>query len=166
MGKLLQILISALLLIACTYGDESSTDKSDCKALNNKFVQNNTEYLDCVLHNNEKGTFCEDCLQVYKSLTDSYTNLINGHEMANKTEKQCRSRFVDNNQLSLVDTVYANSKHIWELSSCSGIKGSHLIQFIYTQIWQYRKNCILQIVLIQIVISGTSQPPVICRTTL
>lgn len=134
MGKLLQMLSSALLLIACTYGDESSTDKSDCLKFNNRFVQNNTEYLECVLHNNEKGTFCEDCLQVYKNLTDSYTNLINGHEMEKDVEIQCRSRFVDNNQLSLVDTVYANSKHIWELSFCSGIKGSHLIYFI--QIWK------------------------------
>lgn len=126
MGKLLQILISTLLLIGCTYGDESSTKNSECQKLNNLFTHYNVEYLQCVLSHNEKGTFCEDCLDFYKNLTNSYTNLINGHEIVNNTEKQCRSRFVDNNQLGLVDTVYANSKHIWELSFCSGIKGSHI----------------------------------------
>lgn len=126
----LQMLISALLLIGCTYGDESLKAKHECVKLNNEFADYNVKYLECVLKHNEKGTFCEDCLKFYKNLTVSYTNLTNGYETINNTEIQCRSRFVDNNQLSLVDTIYTNSKHIWEISFCSGIKGSHLIYFV------------------------------------
>lgn len=131
MGMLLfdwKILILAFLPIGCICVDLETPHKKNCESLNGEFSEANRLFVNCVLKHNEDGTFCEECAEHYADFISKYNNLVGSATDAdNKTT--CRSRFVDNNQLSLVDSIYANAKHIWEIGSCSGKTNNSIRHF-------------------------------------
>lgn len=124
MRILLKILILALLpmgYILMEFEESTSHAKHhSCKILNNNFTQKANTFVECVLQNNNGGTFCQKCLKDYVNVTHYYNLLLEGEETVKGTNITCRSLYVDNNQLNLVDTVYANAKRFWELGACSG----------------------------------------------
>lgn len=132
MGMLLfdwKILILAFLPIGCICVDlESGVKETYCEHLNGQFSFTNGKFMDCVLKHNEDGIFCEYCAERYANFTSKYNNLV-GSDTDAKDGTTCRSRFVDNNQLSLVDSIYANAKHIWEIGSCSGKTNNSIRHF-------------------------------------
>lgn len=118
----LQILSLAVLLTGCFADatDEVEIIKTNCEQLNNKTISKNTEFVRCVLENNEHATFCEDCVMEYGHALSAYKDLIDINETDTKDKQPCRFRFIDANQLNLVETVVGYSKRLWELGDCSG----------------------------------------------
>lgn len=134
MGMLLfdwKMLILALLPMGCICVDSETLHRTNCVALNVEFSEANRELVSCVLKHNEDGTFCEDCAPQYAIFISKYNLLVGSETDADGTT--CRSRFVDNNQLSLVETIYANAKHIWEIGSCSGKTNNSIRYFQATK---------------------------------
>lgn len=104
---LVLVLLSGCMLI---------TAKNNCKGLNGNFSTSSHIFTNCVLEHNEEATFCLDCIIDYKIFRAKYNDLVTG----NDTTGSCRSRFIDNNQLDIVESVYANTKRLWDSGFCSG----------------------------------------------
>lgn len=92
-----------------------------CKQLNDLFIKKSHDFTHCVLTNNENATYCEDCVEDYASVWMAFNDLMTSNE-TDHTEKQgsCRSRYIDANQLNLVETVLGHSKQLWTIGDCSG----------------------------------------------
>lgn len=109
-----------LLLVLIAVGFLLQTESiHHCITLNHLFTQNNSAFVQCVLDHNEKATFCADCEAHFRLSMISFNDLVNGIDNDNTT---CRSRFIDINQLNLVETIHENTKHLWDIGYCSGIK--------------------------------------------
>lgn len=124
-------LLALAILFTCSTVCEAAVDNDspqllsigpNCKELNDKFGDANNAFVQCVLNHNENATFCEDCFKKYAQLTVAFHNLTTGNETDHSKHKgsPCRSRYVDANQLDLVETVYAHSKRLWDIGDCSG----------------------------------------------
>lgn len=124
--------ITIILIIWSTgYLCDDELDDSDpkpkhknCEELNSKFIQTNNNFTSCVLRFNENATYCIYCIEEYNQTLTAFDHLMHGeehHENEHKATVTCRSRFIDNNQLDLVENVLAYSKHLWEIGFCSGL---------------------------------------------
>lgn len=121
----LRILSLAVLLSGCFVDATDETDEiektPDCRELNDIFSKRNQQFVACVLRNNENATFCEDCVEQYANASIAYNNLLTLNETDKNTDHlPCRIRFVDANQLNLVESVHGYSKRLWEIGDCSG----------------------------------------------
>lgn len=114
----LKIVILGILLFGCS--GIISKSESECEKLNKAFIEANTFFLACVLNNNQRSTYCLNCTDEYSRLLSKYHELLTGTEDKNGQHITCRSQFIDGNQLKLVDTILANSKHLWEIGICTG----------------------------------------------
>lgn len=126
----LKILVLALLSTTyLTVGtDELEKDpQKNCDELNNAFIKGSHEFTKCVLKNNENATFCEECVEEYANVLKTFNDLITSNETEHKEHQPCRDRYVDANQLGLVETVLAHSKQLWMIGDCSGESCSNLI---------------------------------------
>lgn len=121
----LKLFSLAIVLTGCFADATDETDEiektPDCRELNDLFIKKNSDFVKCVLRHNENATYCEDCIQFYAFALTAYNNLMT----LNETDKNsdflpCRLRFVDANQLNLVETVYGYSKRLWGIGDCSG----------------------------------------------
>lgn len=98
-----------------------STIIPNCKQLNDLFNKANNKFQECILTHNENATFCEECIDSYADTLVAFDNLMTQNETDHHKEvKPCRSRFVDANQLDLVETIMGYSKRLWEIGDCSG----------------------------------------------
>lgn len=118
----LKLLALTVLFTGC-FGDgfdefAKKNDSQQCDELNNGFGKKNAKFVECVLKHNEKATFCEDCIHDYSNVMIAFDNLMTGNETSNGPS--CRSRFVDINQLGLVEKIFDYSKRLWEIGDCSG----------------------------------------------
>lgn len=116
----LKILALAILFTGCFADgtDEIEKGSQQCDELNAHFGNANAGFVQCVLDNNEHALFCEDCISQYARTLVAFNNLMAGNESARG--KQCRSRFVDINQLDLLEKIFGYSKRLWEIGDCSG----------------------------------------------
>lgn len=115
---LLKFLILILIPIGCLSLDKGKKHKVNCKAINNEFAHATGEFVQCVMKNNEDASFCLNCVQQYSNSSILYNALIDG--IGSSDNITCRSRFVDNNQLNLVETLHQNTQRFWDIGFCSG----------------------------------------------
>lgn len=116
----LKILVLAILFTGCFADgtDEVEKDSQQCNELNDHFAKVNAIFVRCVLDNNEHALFCEDCISEYAATLAIFNELMTANETRDGTP--CRSRFVDINQLDLLETIFGYSKRLWEIGDCSG----------------------------------------------
>lgn len=107
--------VFALALLSLGYVNA----KTNCDTLNKSFGTKSGLFMECVLENNEKATFCLNCALDYSIFLTSYNAFINGHD-AEPKNTSCRSRFVDINQIDIVEGIYADTKRLWDSGFCSG----------------------------------------------
>lgn len=120
---LVKILSFAILLTGCFVdATDEATKNQNCKELNDIFIKVNHKFVACVLEHNEHATFCEDCVVQYANTTRAYNDLLTLSETDKNAPIQgpCRSRFVDANQLNLVDRAFEHTKRLWDTGDCSG----------------------------------------------
>lgn len=86
-----------------------------CTYLNNQFINANN-LLQCVLQHSENATFCLECPKNYSGFLSTFNDLIQG----NDSISDYRLRFIDNNQLDIVESAYGYSKLLWNAGFCSG----------------------------------------------
>lgn len=119
---LLKILVFAFLSLGYVSFANISTPStkpphiSHCEHLNNIFAESSNQFLSCALKHNEIATYCLNCTAEYSQFLISYDALVKG----NDTHGDCRSRFIDNNQLDIVESIYENAKRLWDSGLCSG----------------------------------------------
>lgn len=128
MDFLLKIVISLFLLIECNCVELELGSKRSCTTFYNAFISAEKDFTYHSLNPHEIGEFCEASIQFYKQLNVDYDILMTANGTVvhdNGIIIPCHSHYVDNNQLGLVNTVYANAKRIWDLGSCSGMISFH-----------------------------------------
>lgn len=100
---------------------QSAPNGTNCKELNDIFIDRSNDFFKCVLDNNENATFCEDCIEQYANVTVAFHDLMTRNETQHKLKPDpCRARFVDANQLDLVETYFGQTKRLWDMGDCSG----------------------------------------------
>lgn len=96
----------------CTDLSFSPIKTKECDAKNTKFIEDCGIFVKCVMDKNVDGSFCKECHEQYGNAKKSYMDLTQ--------DQNCRAQYVTNNQLNLVEILYANTKHYWDLGVCSG----------------------------------------------
>lgn len=111
---LLKISVLFVLSLGFVLSKEPSSHK--CDSLNNKFGDLSHKFVQCVLEHNKIATFCLNCSMEYAQFLTSYNDLMT----SKGATIDCRPLFIDNNQLDIVESVYAHTKHLWDSGFCSG----------------------------------------------
>lgn len=114
----LKFLALTVLFFSDCFGDEVD-ESQHCNQLNDAFGNKNAVFVKCVLDNNEHAIFCEDCISPYVEMLAAFNKLMSENETSHNG-RPCRSRFVDINQLDLLETIFGYSKRLWEIGDCSG----------------------------------------------
>lgn len=121
---LLKVLILVIISVTGLTGMEStiiskSKSKQNCDHLLHNVTEANSHFLGCVMKHYEIATFCLDCKTYFTETYSYYEELLNSDDIENKS-KSCRERFVDSNQLNVIDMIFLNAKKIWDRGFCSG----------------------------------------------
>lgn len=115
----LKILIVASLSTGYLFLDISKED-GPCEKYKNLFIESNNNFVGCVINNNNNGCFCSECTKHYSDALVNFNALLSESETDNNTTVPCHSLFIDNNQLGLVEGIFASSRRIWNTGYCSG----------------------------------------------
>lgn len=86
--------------------------------MRNEFAGNLTGYTTCILKNSEPVNYCINCVIQYKDTVTSFQTFINGKEKSNG--KQCRSEFIDLDEINMIQRIYDEAIEKWTSGSCSG----------------------------------------------
>lgn len=120
-----KIVILVVLFTGCLCVDSKDVDLGGhyCEELNVHFAAAINNFQQCVLYNNENATFCLQCVGEYGVVLSRFSDLMSGTEHSNvppANRTSCRSRFVDINQLNIVEDAFANVNRLWGEGVCSG----------------------------------------------
>lgn len=123
-SKLLVFVLLFTGYLCVDFQDNGSSKSEDhCDKLNRDFVTYTEGFLHCLLNNNEDAIFCLSCEEAYGAVLGSFNGLMSGTEPSKKSPNKtvsCRSRFVDINQLNIVEGTFAYMDHLWNEGVCSG----------------------------------------------
>lgn len=85
-----------------------------CTDLRNRFANASSEFISCSINYSRPIKFCENCVQQYIYLLESYSNM--SKFPANDTP--CLNHFINLDRLGIVETLFENSKNLWSRAKC------------------------------------------------
>ncbi|XP_045472844.1 osteopetrosis-associated transmembrane protein 1 [Harmonia axyridis] len=85
-----------------------------CDAQLNAFASATSNFTACAIVNSKPITFCEDCVENYIEVIESYQNMSKVYKGA-----KCIDDFVDLDRLQIVKTLYENSYDLWNRAKCN-----------------------------------------------
>lgn len=107
----LKVLILTLIPIGCL-SLERTKNHTGCDTKDSNFVESCHKFVQCVMQNNKIASFCTKCKENYATAMGNYREFT--------SDEKCVPEYITNNQLNLVETLYANTKHYWDIGFCSG----------------------------------------------
>ncbi|XP_008194760.1 osteopetrosis-associated transmembrane protein 1 isoform X2 [Tribolium castaneum] len=93
---------------------DSSKADTNCTELKEQFASATAEFSSCAIQNSRPVTFCENCVNAYIQIVDSY----NGMKEVPDNGTYCIDRFVNLDRLGIVQTSYINSYNLWNNAKC------------------------------------------------
>lgn len=102
--------VSADVVVDST--EESFNKRHNCDQMKHNYTEAQTQFLSCAIDYSEPVTYCQHCIHHYIDQIRTYKNFT-----GNAT---CRSIYVDNDRLNIIQTTFASAKNLWNAGSCSG----------------------------------------------
>lgn len=84
----------------------------NCEQLRHHYSESHTKFSLCAINHAEPVTYCTECFHIFKNFSIAYINFTSAPE--------CNAKYVDNDRLNIIQTMFANSRNLWNAGSCSG----------------------------------------------
>ncbi|XP_044268409.1 osteopetrosis-associated transmembrane protein 1-like [Tribolium madens] len=93
---------------------ESSKADRNCTELKERFASATAEFNSCAIQNSRPVTFCENCVNDYIEIVDSYNDM----KEVSDNGTYCVDTLINLDRLQIVQTLYTNSYNLWNNAKC------------------------------------------------
>ncbi|XP_044752391.1 osteopetrosis-associated transmembrane protein 1 [Coccinella septempunctata] len=108
LNRLNLLWIMNLFLFVNSQADEN------CDHQLNAFATASSNFTACAIANSKPITLCEDCVETYIQVVESYQNMSLSYG-----GKKCIDNYVDLDRLQIVRTIYENCFDLWNRAKCN-----------------------------------------------
>lgn len=100
--------------IKILFAEFSSSEAVNCTIYKDNLANAVSSFTSCAILYSRPITFCENCVDVYINVLDSYQNLSNIKDESGP----CIESYVNLDRLEIVRTLYDNSFDLWNRAKC------------------------------------------------
>ncbi|KAK9879777.1 hypothetical protein WA026_006841 [Henosepilachna vigintioctopunctata] len=93
----------------------SLSGDENCDEALNAFATVSAAYTSCAIANSRPITYCENCVEIFIDVLNSYRNL----SIISEGNSKCIDNFVNLDRLQIIETIYRNSYILWNRAKCN-----------------------------------------------
>ncbi|KAJ3654835.1 hypothetical protein Zmor_013993 [Zophobas morio] len=93
----------------------SANMETNCSVLKEMFANSTSNFIACSINSSQPITICQDCVQLYLSVSESYKNMT---QLTDSNHTHCIDYFINLDRLQIVENLYSNTYNLWSDAKC------------------------------------------------